>query len=414
MVQTTSLRDLLVLGALASSTHAAIILPRIPQAPSSSPAAAAIPSSTASQTSVQQSEDGSTTAAPSSTTTQAMPLVLLSIAKSLISENYPDETITDVGTLTWPTTVVLGSKTYTISPKVTSSSTDSETTRDAPSQTEEIVKPTETSAKTVSNTDGNDWGDKRLGIIIGAVVGAVCLILLTLIFCCLRRRKRDNGSFFLRRSTPSTRSNGSWMPGSNRPDTYGNTTYVSAAPALDREPKYPQVSTIPRGNTPPVAMHPAFLHHESSRSTSDENPFYTPDETSRTKLNMHEIDGQEVKYVEMEHDEPANRRSLADDRPPTPFSPLMMLQQPGPSHQPAIYTNPFSSPEDEEADDVVSPIVPPTRNPERRYSPMVHYPSWDEVSAFSFSGDEREGHHEDGGDGWRPPPGRQNGRYELA
>jgi len=76
-----------------------------------------------------------------------------------------------------------------------------------------------------------------------------------------------------------------------------------------------------------------------------------------------------------------------------------------------------------ETDDVISPIMPPARNPERIHSPMVHYPSWSEISEFDFSGDGRRRNsmrgqysfdHDD--DGWRPVRGRDSivGRHELA
>ena len=87
--------------------------------------------------------------------------------------------------------------------------------------------------------------------------------------------------------------------------------------------------------------------------------------------------------------------------------------------------NPFASPEDDDIEDerldMVSPIIP-ARSPERRHSPMVHYPSWSEVSEFDFSGDNRRVHpslrgqssNEDGGDGWRPTRESTIGRQELA
>ncbi|KAK1033828.1 hypothetical protein LTR33_016667 [Friedmanniomyces endolithicus] len=58
-----------------------------------------------------------------------------------------------------------------------------------------------------------------------------------------------------------------------------------------------------------------------------------------------------------------------------------------PLHLPPPNHNPFASPEDEdEMTDIVSPIIP-ARSPERRHSPMVHYPSWSEVSSFDFAGE---------------------------
>ncbi|KAK5168034.1 uncharacterized protein LTR77_006602 [Saxophila tyrrhenica] len=418
MVRPTIIGRALAFGLLTSSTEAGRIRIRQPQATSASP---------------ETQESASDTAtAPATTTTQDVPQALLSIADSLIDANYPSQTIEDIRTLSWPTTVVIGTQTYTIGSESTATSSSTPTSQtsqtsktDAASTTNDISKPEETEVKSASEPS-HKADDKRLAIIIGVVIGVVVLIVLGTVFCCLHRRKKDNGSFFLRRSTPSVRSNGSWMPGSQRPDTYGHTAYVSAgkqgpdtfgntayvSPAMSspHQRKYPQMSTIERGTTPPVDAHPAYLHHESSRSTSDENPFYTPEERSQSALNPQELDSQAI--AQIDHADPANRQSsdsMRQSRPPTPFSPLMMMQS-GPAARPQVHQNPFSSPEDEEADDVVSPIVPPTRNPERRYSPMVHYPSWDEVSAFSFSGSERDARQqEEGGDGWRPERERKAG-----
>lgn len=403
MVRATNVARAIALGLLATSSEAARIRIRQPQATSSSPTAA---------------DSSSTTAAPSTTSTQDVPQALLSIADSLMSENYPSQTIVNIRTLSFPTTVVIGTHTYTFDPTQTSetSSTPTAQTTDSLSKTHAATNAKETEAKSTPIGNGSK-DDKRLAIIIGAVVGVAVLALLGLVFFCLHRRKKDNGSFFLRRSTPSMRSNGSWMPDAQRPDTFGTTTYVSAAgaPSNMHQHKYPQMAVVERGNTPPMNTHPAYSLHDSSRSNSDENPFYTPQERSMVALNTHELDGQAIS--QLDHAEPANRRSsssMRNSRPPTPFSPLMMTQMPSPSARPETHQNPFASAEDEEADDVVSPIMPPIRNPERRYSPMVHYPSWDEVSAFSFSGSEREARQEDGGDGWRPELERKHGRHELA
>jgi len=110
------------------------------------------------------------------------------------------------------------------------------------------------------------------------------------------------------------------------------------------------------------------------------------------------------------------------------------------SGSPPARNNPFASPEDhevaaqeamarheaaEEEDDIVSPILP-SRSP-RRNSPLVHYPSWGEVSEFDFSGqhesaggrrrDQREysdSSNSSGGDGYRRQRESVIGRTELA
>lgn len=44
-----------------------------------------------------------------------------------------------------------------------------------------------------------------------------------------------------------------------------------------------------------------------------------------------------------------------------------------------------------EETDLVSPMQPPSKSPARRYSPLVHYPSWSEISEFDFTGEAEAG-----------------------
>lgn len=104
-------------------------------------------------------------------------------------------------------------------------------------------------------------------------------------------------------------------------------------------------------------------------------------------------------------------------RPPTPFSPTMMMVGGGMQQHPHYDGNPFASPEDEyEGHDMISPIIP-TRSPERRYSPTVHYPSWHEVSEFDFSGNgmgRSGGDQTSSEDSWQSARNSMTGRHELA
>jgi hypothetical protein len=79
-------------------------------------------------------------------------------------------------------------------------------------------------------------------------------------------------------------------------------------------------------------------------------------------------------------------------------------------------------PEAYEGDDLVSPMQPPSRSPARRHSPLVHYPSWSEVSEFDFTGEADIGDRSvraqrsrsSGGDGYRRDRESVVGRTELA
>ena len=196
-----------------------------------------------------------------------------------------------------------------------------------------------------------------------------------------------------------------------------------------------------------MSQHPAFAaakHSESSRSTSEDNPFYTPAERSEALLG-NDADITDVErgpydphhHVELDHEDPAHRRSSSSvrasgDRPLTPMVPMEMMGYGARSNVPSqvdrrdfgqqsIQTsNPFSSPDDREDEDVISPILPSRRSPVQRSPPMVHYPSWSEVSEFDFQGDGRRGHRNTnsidsvGGDAWHSSQERRDGRHEMA
>ncbi|KAK5123067.1 hypothetical protein LTR85_003263 [Meristemomyces frigidus] len=348
----------------------------------------------------------------SASTSSDIPLSLWAIADSLLSTYYPSTstTLTQVASLTWPTAVVIGGTTYSVHSGTTGGVVGSPTTS--------------VLAEATNNSSGNSsphhdlTSDKKLGIVIGVVVGSVAFAVLALVFCCLWRRKKATGRYFLRRPTPSITDSDldTW-----RSPMQQETSTLSSGPSREWTDKYNRMSTQER-LAPPMAMHPAYLRQYSSQSTSEENPFFTPQESP----DHHEMEGDQMHHNELDASEgPSQRRSSSSfrrlSRPPTPFSPMAMM---GLSSAPQQQNhNPFTSPEDEEADDVISPIIP-SRSPERRHSPMVHYPSWSEVSEFDFTGSNEgrgraslrgQSSSEEGGDGWHPAR-RESviGRHELA
>ncbi|KAK0361746.1 hypothetical protein LTR94_022107 [Friedmanniomyces endolithicus] len=393
--------------------------------------------STALQTNAQTSSSaptltssGQSTITPASSVNAASsstnePLALWSEARTLLSSYYPSTTLTQVASLTWPSAVVIGSSTYSVPPKSTGTPVTS------------VLAESTTAATPVASQGMRS--DEKLGVGIGVAVGAVALIVLGLIFCVLHKRRKASGTFFKRRPTPSVSDSDveAWRSPMSR-----QTSTRSYGPSRDWMQQYNRMSEAPVAGVqpPPMAMHPAFVHQHSSRSTSEENPFFTPSESPDYSM---------TGAVSTLTPEPQQQ-----PRSVTPFSPAMMStswaqrmhddpqhQNPyhnqyhnEPLHLPAPNHNPFASPEDEdEMDDIVSPIIP-ARSPERRHSPMVHYPSWSEVSSFDFAG---EGGHGggvagrnsraarsepssvegSGSDGWRPALGRGDsmyGRSELA
>lgn len=408
--------------------------------------------STASSPTTTAAPD-STTSSPDEASTTDVPMHLWSVANGLLTSYYPSTSLTGVATLSWPDTVVIEGTTYNVQSLSDAVATSTPATSLSTHQAVVSTSATPTDPPATQGTkephQNGPIGDKRLGIILGCVIGLVVLILVGVLFWCLRRRKSDTGSFFMRRRTPSNASSNvrSWLP-SNGADTYGNTAYVSAGAANSDvwEKPQPQVAVRPQMAEPRMSQHPAFAPARlqgSSRSTSEENPFYTPAERMDAQFG-HDTDLERGAYdphpVELDDNGKVRPQSFDElqatgDRPPTPFSPMEMMgfgaSRTAPPSQverrdfgrnPAQgqphTANPFSSPEDEEPD-VVSPILP-SKSPERRHSPMVHYPSWSEVSEFDFHGDGRRelrnmsSGDTDGGDGWRPLRERTDGRYELA
>ena len=127
--------------------------------------------------------------------------------------------------------------------------------------------------------------------------------------------------------------------------------------------------------------------------------------------------------------------------PSNPFTSIEDPEDHRQQYQTLIPSHPQSHYQAEEDDDVVHPMLhsqhhqpPPSKSPARRHSPMVHYPSWSEVSEFDFTGESssslsreqqqhrhsrrRSGGGNGDGNGDRDGYGRDResvvGRWELA
>jgi hypothetical protein len=387
----------------------------------------ASPSSTITSLASTTPTRASTSAA---STSNDVPLSLWSGAVGLLSSYYPTSTPSNLATATWPDTVVIDSKTYSVHPA--SSATGSPTTS---------VLAEATSLAPTNKSHGGLTSDKKVGVAVGVAVGAVALIVLAVVLCCLHRRKRATGAWFQRRPTPSVTDSDleSWRPS---PRQQAPMMSMIPAPSVWND-KYDSLARGPGAEgpepggafgilrPPPAAVHPAFARQQSNYSSSEDNPFFTPEERSQQYESAEE--GGTTPRNEMAAfgvlDSGSGRNSTdtlrQTSRPPTPFSPFMMMAGgAGPRHDQAEH-NPFVSPEDddyEEERDLVSPIIP-TRSPERRHSPMIHYPSWNEISEFDFTGDgqpravraqQSYQSYEGSDDGWRPARDSVQGRYELA
>ncbi|KAI5256725.1 hypothetical protein E4T42_01505 [Aureobasidium subglaciale] len=377
---------------------------------------------------------------------------LLSQADSLIKNVYPSTTVTDVASMTWPTTVVIGSQTYTIPATESSLSTTTTTSASisdtspssAIASTTENARPVLTSAAsdTLSSTipsatstssshepQMRDPWDRRLGIILGVVLGSIALALGVFLIWFLHRRRKNTGSYFKRRlSSPSENEVYSWRNDAEA-EKYGN---PDAPPLLQAPMAAHGVYTTRDWTNDDDDMHLGYggYRHEEDHS---------PAELSAERSNRGSL--QRISTSEDTH--PAYRQ----DRPPTPFSPESfeamaaspvspIKQEPqrrrssgfwpprnssegyrnldsphaNAARQPSLaalagsvaqdyphpyYQNPFASSEDYDQDAYdgsyqdhqrhLSPTPDiPSRSPRRRSSPMVFYPSSDELGRFNF------------------------------
>lgn len=375
---------------------------------------------------------------------------LLSEANSLIKSNYPSTTVTDVGSLTWPTTVVIGSQTYTIpsteSTEVSLSTSAPPSSSSAIASTTENARPVLTStasstpystASTSSSThspQNGDSGDKKLGIILGVVLGSIAVALGAFLIWFLYRRRKNTGSFFKRRpSSPSDNEVHSWRNNAEA-EKYGN---LDAPPLL-------QPSMAARGAYPTRSWN---NEHDSMHLGYGYKPY---EHSGPAELSAERSDRGSLRETIPRQDRYDGERQ---DRPPTPFSPELFaaaaaspvspieqepqrrrssgfwpargssegyrnLETPHIAHQPSLaalassvaqdyphpyYQNPFASSEDYDEDGFEDPYQDPrrhlnptpdipTRSPRRQSSPMVFYPSSDELGRFNFGTEEGREH----------------------
>lgn len=409
----------------------------------------------------QTAASASTSTASSTDTSYVDPLIqsLWGEAGSLISSYFPSTTISNVAALTIPGTVVVGSSTITLSSSVTPTTLSTSSVQNAastPTTTSSAINSS-TSASSSNGTNDNH-GDKRLGIGLGVGLGSVALGLLIFLVWMMNRRKRRAGTFTKHRPSASESEIQSWRASSPRSSPFPEKYTTLEAP-------HPLV--------PPMATHPARTNdwaNSNENSSSEENPFYSPYESyaelaaqhsrQQSKTSLHEVHGESS--MQMLNDRPTSpitraAISAVGGRPSTPYTPMEMrspvspispaeetphhqgfwrnprdyvnlVDQPSSSnaydpgrtslHHSSDPTNPFLSEED---DTFGAPPAIPDRSERRRSSPVVHYPSGNELSTFDFgiSGSRRRWADEeqaDGNDGWREPSSRREstiGRHKL-
>ena len=281
-----------------------------------------------------------------------------------------------------------------------------------PTTSTDSSSPTSKPTSSTSSSKSRAVGDRRLAIILALVFGIGAFAILALLFCYLWKRKKNTGTFFRGKSA-------ALLAGGSRPSSAASsvpeaTIYVSAGSRKWEG----RISRVPI-----VAVNPGD-HGREPRSTSEDCPFYTPQERSTTHVNHADSDGSAPhNAAELEHENSRGRCTststsahdfTCQQNPPT----IMQSQNPNDDalqqRNNSQSHDPFRSSEDDEVTDAVSPMAP-TKAVERiRSFPMVHYPSWSEVSDFDFSGDNGGRPKHKIADGWHPWRERRDGRYELA
>lgn len=315
-----------------------------------------------------------------------MPLYLYKAVESFL-DDFPTTRPNYFTAQSWPSTLVIGTATYGLQTKaVTKASTQS-------SQSATATDGSQRASTTKSQSNGQNK-DKRLGIILGVILGFVALALMGVLFWFLARRKKKAGSFFMRRSSPSTSSSHS-----RRLAGLGTVSQAVSRPAKGRT-----MSKTQCGES--ALFRPPLLHHQSSRSTTNDMPFHTPMEGPDDKPNQQALDDQRAELARIIRDKSTQRQSSSTakeiGRPP-PFSPesLHQARPPPPPNR------------NHESDHIVSPISP-SKSSERESTSIVHYPSMDEVNDFDFAGDGQKRASMGGQKGWHPARQRIEGRYEMA
>lgn len=345
---------------------------------------------------------------------------LLSQAGSLLQSQSPSTTVTNEA-----------SQTYTITSMETSLSSSSSTSpSSAIASTTENARPilTSTASTTLSSATSaaskqpsqpNNLGDKRLGIILGVVLGSIAVAIGAFLIWFLHRRRKNTGTFFKRRpSSPSDTEVSSWRT-NGEAEKYGRT---DAPPLLEPQMAahggYPTRTWTNEDDDMHLGYHgyrldehngPAELSAERSERGSFQRTEdgYVRDRQDRppTPFSPESFNTAPACPVSPIEQEPQRRRSSGFWPPRGSLEGYRNLDRSPVSHQPSLaglagsvaqdyphpyYQNPFASHEDYDedgyADPYQGPITPdiPSRSPRRQSTPMVYYPSSDELGKFNF------------------------------
>ncbi|KAL9089590.1 MAG: hypothetical protein Q9165_005622 [Trypethelium subeluteriae] len=321
--------------------------------------------------------------------------------ESLLSSLYPSTSVGNIATLTWPTSVVIGSSTVSVphssasnpssksptasntatssdsassssaSPKTTASSkgatssgiatslSNSQTSSNAVTSspnTAHAIEPTQTPSDTqpvpVKKSDDHK---EIIGIVLGVVFGLLVVAVAICAFLLYRRRRRRQRILRQYESPAGESEIQSWRQPSNNiqvsqaPDRY---TMLAPPPMSRYQPSTPyQPLSNPYQNDQAIrhleGAAPYAAPYESA--VPEPNPFYTAEE--RQSLRSNRPFSNDHAHLSHEFADP--------NRPPTPF-------------MSALFQNPARKP------------LPPRKSPNRASYNAVHYPTNSETSDFNF------------------------------
>ncbi|TKA65516.1 hypothetical protein B0A49_10535 [Cryomyces minteri] len=374
---------------------------------------------------------------------------LIDIGESLISSYYPSTTITDISTLTFPSTVVIGSSTFIVhtsskstpTPTSTFTSTSTSSSSSSNSSSSPSSSPTSSSGAgplqtaaanaSSSSTDPSSINPARrnvLPIVLGVVFGFLgALIVAALAWFLYRRRSKKD--FVGRQATPINDSEiDTWRGTDNQrqwPEKYvavpalpsqGDRTstliirnpdeiaanenpFLTAAERRDaampsntqlpgRSPilSYPDM-TVMGDDAPPLPNHRAT---STAYYVEDPHQYYggAPYAYRGTDAYYHGNDSFVNSYPyrgEESHLNPTQDQDVTNVRYSQEANPFydeeahLNPAQDVADAQHGQEANPFHAEDDNE----VLPWIP-SKSPNRRSSPYVHYPSRTETAEFDF------------------------------
>lgn len=209
---------------------------------------------------------------------------LLDLANEFISSAYPSSTITDVASLAWPESVVIGTSTVDVPDELVTRTTRTTSANSSTRATSSTSTSEPIAAPTTEREDSSGDNDPNLGMILGVVFGILAFLLILFAICLLWRRRSRK-----RRARPNTPSDDGvealTVPAGNKewPERYTNRPAPlppprSASPQFNRYSADDEILTNPFNQ--PVseleAIHPAHRVVSTTQTRDFATLHYAP------------------------------------------------------------------------------------------------------------------------------------------